>query len=56
MIFYPKRQRKIIWFGFGKLERMGKQGWNKVEIDLEEMHQLAAAGESWPKIAEHFGE
>ena len=29
MIFFPNLTKKIIWFGFGKLERMGKQGWNK---------------------------
>lgn len=34
---------------------MSSQGWNKADIDLEKMHELAAAGESWPKIAKYFG-
>ena len=28
---------------------------NKADIDLKKMHQLSAAGESWAKIAKHFG-
>jgi hypothetical protein len=34
---------------------MNRQGWNKADIDLKKMHELSAAGESWPKIAKYFG-
>jgi 5-methylcytosine-specific restriction endonuclease McrA len=30
-------------------------GHNKKEINLNKMRELASSGESWPKIAKHFG-